>query len=208
MGRRSQDSEPGQSGPNDPFPPLCATPRATNAGWDRDLASSSSLRIQFLTPFPQPASGSLPKLFRAHRKLQEHPGGGCQSHCPQKSHQISQLLVTHKTKCPFSSFLISQHGLTANWLERKPNPIVPCPPVKEDSHFWHLKDLNLIHGRGLNEGAGMLVRGQTPHSQPALIQGKIKKMSLPRKQLFFHFYFSSPPSSPSLPASSSSYHDA
>lgn len=144
------------------FFPLRSVPRPANICWDGVLASLSSPQIQFQTALPQPTSSPLPKPFWAHQKLQECSGGGC--HAVPRSHiKCSHLTAPHRTRCSFTSFSILEHGPTANWLERKPDLMAPCLPVKEESHFWHLKDLDLIHGRGLNEGGGEVgQRSDTP----------------------------------------------
>lgn len=131
---------------------------------------------------PQPASSSLPQSFWAHQNLQELSEGEC--HAIHRSHtKCSYLMVPHKAKRLFSSFLILEHGPTANWLERMPDLIALHLPGRKGGHFWYLKDLNLILGRSLNVGEGMLVRGQIPTKYPALIQEKSKRVT-PQKAVF------------------------
>lgn len=56
--------------------------------------------------------------------------------------------------------------------------------MKDDSHFWHLKDPNLIQGRALNEGAGMVVRGQIPPEAASPNSEEIKNRHSPESSYF------------------------
>lgn len=99
----------------------------------------------------QPAPSPLQKAFRAHQTLQEHPAGaGVGGEYVTVSTEVTPNAAVSrfltKQRGPFSSFLLLEPGPTANRFETR-----PCLPLKEESPFWHLKDLNLARGRALNE---------------------------------------------------------
>lgn len=127
------------------FSPLCMGPRAATllfAEMETWLHfQAPKFRSELCSPSPHPPHCRSPsELIRHYGSILRGRrwGGWWVCHSVHRSHS--------KQRGPFSSFLLLEPGPTANRFETR-----PCLPLKEESPFWHLKDLNLAHDRALNE---------------------------------------------------------